>query len=200
MSPGLDRGDRGALMRQPASRLEDGDVGAPYMQHRSRLRRLQQAHDDDHQRLEQIVGFGRDADVGDGPGEGRDQHRPDQGAGQREATAGQRRTADDHGQDGVELDPQPSVVGVHRVVLAAMIRPAMPAHSADEDVDGPDDRAERTPASRLASGLMPTDSMSRPSAVRRMTNAATAKTPSAIGSPTGRRAGNPGPSAAKARC
>ena len=30
---------------------------------------------------------------------------------------------------------------------------------------------ERTPASRLAAGLMPTDSVSRPSAVRRSTSA-----------------------------
>ena len=44
---------------------------------------------------------------------------------------------------------------------------------------------ERTPASRLASGLMPTDSMSMPSAVRRVSNAVRPKTASAIRNATG---------------
>lgn len=61
-------------------------------------------------------------------------------------------------------------------VLELIIRPAIPAHSAQNTYTMILMRRERMPTRRLASALPPTDSTSRPSAVRRVSATVTATT------------------------
>ena len=88
-------------------------------------------------------------------------------AGEGEAAAGERRAADDDGEDRVELEPQAGVVAVG----AVDVRADHQAGDAGAERRRTRTRAmirsrERMPARRLASALPPTDSMSMPSAVR----------------------------------
>ncbi len=82
---------------------------------------------------------------------------------------------------------------IHRPALLASAparlelfhRPAMPAQTAQKMYTSRVMRMARTPASRAASRLPPTDSMSRPSAVRRVSSAARAMSAAARKTPVG---------------
>lgn len=60
-------------------------------------------------------------------------------------------------------------------MLELIIRPATPAHSPQNTYARTIRPEERMPTSREASALPPTDSMSRPSAVRRVSTTVTAR-------------------------
>ena len=64
--------------------------------------------------------------------------------------------------------------------IELIISPAMPAQSAENTYARMISPRDRTPASRLASLLPPTASISMPSAVRRVTSAVTTKTPATM--------------------
>ena len=67
--------------------------------------------------------------------------------------AGQRRAADDDGQDGVELDPQAQAVGVHRVGVGGDDQARDARTEPGEGVDGPDDRAGPDPGEPAGLGV-----------------------------------------------
>jgi hypothetical protein len=87
----------------------------------------------------------------------------------------------------------PALLASAALVFEAIIRPAMPAQNATKTYTVHVIVRARTPASRLASGLMPTASISRPSAVRRVSTAAAANTANAIRIATGSPSTKPVP-------
>ena len=80
-------------------------------------------------------------------------------------------------------------------VFAVRMRPAIAAQNAENVYTTKSSPLARTPAWRLASGLMPTDSMNMPSAVRRVMSAAAPNTTAAMMTAIGMPNQKPEPSA-----
>ena len=142
----------------------------------------------DDEREEERAHRGRHSEEGDGRFERLDREHADDRARDAELAAHERGSAEHDGEDRVELDVEAGGVGVGGHDVRAVQDARESGEQSARRVRAQMMPRERTPASRLASGLMPTASVSTPSAVRRSNRAtitiAAIETKNANGRPT----------------